>query len=221
MKTTKTNDVKTMKIYAIGVLVIALLLGILSFVAFNKPASAGVGDESAVNLSLNDSALDKILGALGLGEAPAESVGAVSGPMMPFDHIQWGLGYGIRIYPTAIGLTTASTTVCAIQSPAATSTLQSAGILLTTASTSATTWSLGIASTAYATTTQIGSDYVVSASAQAFINASTTPSAGGVEVIAPNQYLVWSETGGITAGDAGTGFAPVGRCHATFESYSI
>lgn len=149
-----------------------------------------------------------------------QAFGAVTSPDMPFFYLHWGAGNGVQVFPTGRKLATATTTPCSIQSPSATSTLQSAGLKLDVASTSATTWSLYNSATPYLTTTAINTGYVVSASAQGFIQASTSPAALAATVFAPNTYAVWSETGGITGGDTlGTGFVPSGACQATFENY--
>lgn len=115
---------------------------------------------------------------------------------------------------------TASTTPCAVQNTMGTSTVARATLRLDTASSTATVWTIGIGTTAFSTTTaQLGTNYNVAASKQAFINGSSSPSAGAAEVVAPNNWVVFSETGGITAGDtAGTGFVPAGACSVTFVS---
>lgn len=217
MNKSKTSDKRITKIYAIVLVTAVVLLGVASYMVFNKPATAQVSDEQAVSLSLSDRALDRILAALGLGEPEVQSVGAVTGPFMPFDHIQWGLGQGIRIYPTAIGLKTATTTICAIQSPVATSTLVQAGILFSVSATTTTTIDLAKAATAFATTTAIGGATLAS-DAEGLILASTTPTSGldDAMVFAPNTWFVVGMQGNDFSDSA-----PVGVCHATFESYSI
>lgn len=143
-----------------------------------------------------------------------QQFGSLAGPDIPSPYLKWGGGIGLVVRPTGVALTTATTTPCAIQSPAATSTLEVAGIRLDVSSSTATTWTIARATTAFATTTQIGTNYTVAANTQAFINASTSPAAGAPEVFPPNNWLVFSETGGITSGDSGTGFVPSGECSA-------
>lgn len=109
-------------------------------------------------------------------------------------------------------LEAASTTICALQSPAATSTLQSASVLLTTSSTSASTITLAKAATAFATTTLLNTG-AVAAGAQATIIASTT-SQGGTDqasVFGPSQWFVAGMSGGT-----GT-FSPSGVCSAVWR----
>jgi hypothetical protein len=112
----------------------------------------------------------------------------------------------------------ATSTVCAIKSPAATSTMPIGGVRVTTASSTATIWDLARASTPFATTTAIGTAYNVAGSAMADIQASTSPSAGAATVFPPNTYLVIGVRQSITAGDtAGTGSVTSGYCSATFS----
>jgi hypothetical protein len=134
-------------------------------------------------------------------------VGSVVGPDSYFEYVA---NNGLQKYGQTVSLQTATTTVCAIKSPAATSTLVFAGVRFSTSSTTASTVSLAQATTAYATTTNINT-YAVSANAQATIVASTTGSvAGDATIFAPNTFFVVGMAGGI-----GT-FSPVGSCSAEF-----
>lgn len=139
--------------------------------------------------------------------------GALAGPDIPSPYLNWG---GVRTYNAGISPTQATTTICAIQSPAATSTLTYASVKLDVSSSTATILDLAKGTTAFATTTAIGSTYAVAADAQAFVLASTSPGAGAVTVFAPNQWFVVGVRGGVTPGSNGAGFVPTGRCQATF-----
>lgn len=122
----------------------------------------------------------------------------ISSPYFSYSDIRhWGA--------KTTNLTQATTTICALQSPAATSSLQTASIRLTTSSTTASTLTLAKATTPYATSTSLGA---VSASANGQIVgvASTT----GSHIFAPNQYFVVGMQGGT-----GT-FSPTGVCQATW-----
>lgn len=118
----------------------------------------------------------------------------------------------------------ATTTVCAIQSPAATSTLVRGYVRFNIASTSATVIHLAKAATQYATTTSLGTDSL-GTSAQATMFASTTPDGVNdditdpIWVFKPSQYFVVGLQGGDSAGDTSspTGLVPTGVCQATFE----
>lgn len=164
------------------------------------------------------SALVVVVGLVGVqffhpGSATAPSFGALSGPDIASSYLKWGLGNGVRVYPTGRALSTATTTVCAIQSPNATSTLRWAGVRFDVSSTTASVVTIAKSATAFATTTSIGTDYNIAANGQGFIQASTSPAAGAVTVFAPNTWLVVGMKGGT-----GT-FSPTGACQATFEEF--
>lgn len=166
------------------------------------------------------SALVVVVGLVGVqffhpGSATAPSFGALSGPDIASSYLKWGLGNGVRVYPTGRALSTATTTVCAIQSPNATSTLRWAGVRFDVSSTTASTITLAKSATAFATTTQIGETVAVAANAQAFVLATSTAAQviAQTTVFAPNQWFVVSMTGGT-----GT-FSPTGACQATFEEF--
>jgi len=145
----------------------------------------------------------------------APMFGALSGPDIPSLYLKWGGGNGVRVIPTGRALATATTTVCAIQSPNATSTLRWAGVKFDVSSTTASTITLAKSATAFATTTQIGETVAVAANAQAFVLATSTAAQviAQTTVFAPSQWFVVSMTGGT-----GT-FSPTGACQATFEEF--
>ncbi|MFA6078108.1 MAG: hypothetical protein WC724_03800 [Candidatus Paceibacterota bacterium] len=120
---------------------------------------------------------------------------------------------GVRVWKARAGLTTSTTTVCAIQSPIATSTLLSASVVFKKSSTTASTITMAKSATAYATTTPINT-LELSANAQGFLIASTSPIIAGTNpktVFEPSQWIVVGMQGGI-----GT-FSPIGQCQATWE----
>ena len=122
-------------------------------------------------------------------------------------------------------LNQASTTVCAIRAPAATSTLVSGSVQLTTGTSTTISLEIGKSTLFDATTTRISYDASIVASAQetltAFV-ASTTGVYGALGqqhtadeqdvVFAPNTYFV-----GKYGGAAGSLNVLVGSCQATFE----
>ena len=106
---------------------------------------------------------------------------------------------------------TSTTTICALRAPVgATSTLVAATVDLTLSSTTASRIHIAKASTAFATTTQIGSTIVLAANEQVTIIASTTAAqeANQVPKFTSGQYLTVGIQGGT--GD----FSPVGTCQA-------
>jgi hypothetical protein len=120
---------------------------------------------------------------------------------------------GIRYTEVRQEMASATTTVCALASPNATSTLVNATADFTVSSTTASRVTIAKATTPYATTTQIGQTIAISANAQDTILASTTAAQIGAEVaiFAPNAYTVVSMAGGV-----GT-FSPTGTCTATYR----
>jgi hypothetical protein len=133
--------------------------------------------------------------------------GALSNTEFPTNWI--GIG-GAHTYEQNASLSNASTT-CAIQGPAATSTLQAAQIRFDTGSSSALIVEIGVG-TLDATTTLVGTTYNIGASKAAFIQASTSPAAGAATVLAPNQWLNFKVGGG------GVGSTFSGTCQAEFLS---
>lgn len=146
-----------------------------------------------------------------LHQAPATLGGSGA-----IDSVSYHCWAGVCHFYGSASLKAATTTPCAIQAPAATSTLSATGIRLDVSSSTATVWDIAKASTAYATTTALGTAYTVSGGAQAFVQASTSP--GANTVLAPSSWVVFGARQGITAGDAGTGFVPSGTCFASFTA---
>lgn len=109
-------------------------------------------------------------------------------------------------------LNQATTTICAIQSPAATSTLLTAGISFTVSTTTTSIVTLAKATTAFATTTLLGSASLA-ANALGTITASSTPfGLDSVNTFGPSTWFVVG-----MAGNSGT-FSPTGVCQAVFQS---
>ena len=123
---------------------------------------------------------------------------------------------GVRHYGLRADLAQGTTTVCAIQSPAGTSSLRAFGISETVSSTTASVTTTTKATTAFATTTLLGAQVAVAANAQAMIVGSTTAAqnTAGADVFAPNTWIVFGQQGGT-----GT-FSPTGQCYATWVQMS-
>lgn len=137
------------------------------------------------------------------------SLGAVASPDIPSPYISWG---GLRYWNRhTTSLTQATTTVCALQSPAATSTLSHASIRFTVGTTTNAGVVMAKAATAYATTTALGGTMTLLANEQGTVIASTTVQS----VFAPSTYLVVGMTDQTAEATAGT-FSPSGVCQATF-----
>lgn len=139
--------------------------------------------------------------------------GAATGPDIPSNYFSFG---GFRQWAQSPrSLNQATTTVCAIQSPVATSSLEHASINFAVSSSTATLLTIAKSATAFATTTIIGSQINIAANAQATVVASTTLSATGADaaafIFAPSTWVVMSLTGG-----SGT-FSPTGSCEAMWR----
>lgn len=144
-----------------------------------------------------------VLSGFALTKDSAPVVGSVSSPDISSRYFSVGSVREWRGKTTT--LNTASTTLCAVQAPNATSTLASgSGIRLDVSSTTASVVVLAKASTQYATTTVLGIANVA-AGAQASIVATSTADSW---VFAPNNWFVVSAQGGV-----GT-FSPSGLCEA-------
>lgn len=121
---------------------------------------------------------------------------------------------GIRLVGLRKSLATGTSTVCAIQSPSATSTLISGVVNFTLASTSAVEVDISKGTTQYATSTNINSRYAIGASKQATIVASSTGSvAGDATIFAPNTWFI------VKYNDVynGVGDASTGSCSALWQ----
>jgi hypothetical protein len=137
-----------------------------------------------------------------------QSLGAVVGPDL---FVACTSQNGLSVCKYKKALTLATTTPCAIKSPAATSTLVRSSVQINTASSTATTWTFAKASTAYATTTYLDSFSLGSGARGTLVSSATTTGADIKQVIAPNTYFVVSKAGDTPAG---TGLA--GSCTAEF-----
>lgn len=141
-----------------------------------------------------------------------EEFGALSSPDISSPYLAWG---GLRSYQVSVPLNTATTTPCAIQSPAATSTLSRTALRISTATSTATVWTVATAATAYATTTPLLAGITLASGIQGtmFAVASTTDIAlDSIYVLAPNTYVVWGVQGTVIAGTANLN----GFCQAEF-----
>lgn len=104
-------------------------------------------------------------------------------------------------------LVAATTTPCAFQAPAATSTVMSASLLETVSSTTASSITIATAATQYATTTPLNATSVSAGAQTSAIFNATSSSA----VISPSQWVVFGQSGG-----AGT-FSSTGVCTVVFQ----
>ncbi len=123
---------------------------------------------------------------------------------------------GVTRYSYSQALTQGASTTCSFQTPAATSTLTSAGVRFTLASTSEVFVEIGKALSKQATTTLIGTTYDIAAGVPVMIVASTSPvggAAGAALVFPPSAWL------NVKIGGGGALSVPTGTCNASFEAY--
>lgn len=146
------------------------------------------------------------------------TAGAVSSPDIISPYFSVG---GARYWSANQTMQQATTTVCAIQSPAATSTLVAGTVSFTVSSTSASTVTVARQTQAFSTTTRDFNNALIrtqsiAANARGSFQAATTSLTALTEaqanvVFGPSQWLLVTMAGGI-----GT-FSPTGQCTALFQ----
>ena len=143
-------------------------------------------------------------------------LGALTGPVIPYTYFSFG---GVRKFAGTQTLNQSSTTICSIQSPAATSTLVSALAKITAGTTTSIQLEFGKSTLNAATTTSLGK-YIFASLQKGTISASTTPNGvingGGIDadyVFAPSTYLNLKYGGAVI----GSLNVLVGSCNATWE----
>jgi len=175
-----------------------------------KTSTTVIGIIAVIGLILGGTAVLRSGTIAPITEMPVidTNVGAQSGPERnnPFECIN-----GVCEFYNRVAYTTATTTVCAIKSPSATSTLIFGSANFTVSSSSASQVVIAKSATAFATTTLLG-QASLGANARGTILATTTPLDALDEdrTFAPNTFFVVGMAGGI-----GT-FSPAGACTAKF-----
>lgn len=149
------------------------------------------------------------------GERTEVPFGALSSTLFPVDY--YGVG-GVVEYKESAGLLQGTTTICALKSPAATSTLMFASLNLTTATTAEYRVEVGKHSTAYGTTTAFitAQDYDDNEVPVLLVASTTLVSNTGIlndAVFAPSTYLNFI-MGSTTLGYDNVTVNPVGKCQA-------
>lgn len=185
-------------------LALLLVVGVVGVGAIVKGFSSEKGAlnvfENGSNVTLNQ-------------EVPKEAeptFGALSGPEIPSPYLIVG---GVTQWYGSMDMRSATTTVCALQSPSVTSTLEFAAGSFDITSTTASVITIAKSANAFVTTTVLNSDLSVSANAKALVFASSTQAINDQRIFAPSQWVVVSMKGGV--GD----FSPTGKCRAIFTSH--
>lgn len=133
-------------------------------------------------------------------------LGALSSPDIASPYLSFG---GVREWAYTTSMTNASTT-CAIQSPAATSTLVAATFYVTVAPTTTPQFEIGNATTAFATTTSLAKHHF-SANTFRSVIATTSVTALTDGIVPPSTYV------NVKQGGGGGSFVPTGVCKAVFR----
>ena len=146
----------------------------------------------------------------------SEKVGALTGPDIPYPYISVG---GVATYFSRGALQTATTTPCAIATPPATSTLMYSGVNITTATSTATTWTVAWSTSPYlGSTTPLAAAFSLASGAQGsfdVVASSTATAANSVGgILPPNSYLVWTVAGTRPADSTKLN----GTCQAEFRA---
>lgn len=138
-------------------------------------------------------AIIAIAGAYKFPQQIAQSLGAT--PSAEYAGPFWSVG-GVQHWYSRVKMVNSTTTPCAIKSPNATSSYVFTSVQVTTASSTATTWTAARALTPYATTTALGSFSLSSGVLGSMVvNASTTTAVDGAGILPPNTYVVWGMAG--------------------------
>src|ERR1035437_3209738 len=134
-----------------------------------------------------------ILGGFGaLKSSPASVVvpqplGSISGPDIQSSYLR--IGGVMRVYARQ-DMKTATTTLCAMISPVATSTIFSANWIIGTGTTTASAIDIGYGSTAFATSTNLLAGTAVASGAQGDANWTATGNGTGDDIVGPNTYVI-------------------------------
>lgn len=136
---------------------------------------------------------------------PDLTVGAASGPDR-FNPCESTDGI-LSCFAKQSAMTQASTTVCSIKSPNATSTARLITVKETISSTTASQLDIGISMNPTATTTVLGSAKISANDSVNLVIASST-------ILRPNMYVVVNQTAA-----AGLIANPTGQCQATFTTF--
>jgi hypothetical protein len=135
-------------------------------------------------------------------------LGALSSPDIASPYLSFG---GVRQWAGSMEMRSGTSTVCSIQSPAATTTLVSATARFDTTPGYTTIWMLGHATTAYSTTTALVASKTLASGARGDMVATTTALTD--TRIPPSTFVNLA----LSTSTVGSTFAPVGECKAVFR----
>jgi hypothetical protein len=147
-------------------------------------------------------------------DQPGETLGAQPGP----DYYGPYLGLNdVKTFSLHKALATATSTPCAIQAPTTgTSTLLRTSVKIDGATSTATTWHVAKATSAFATTTLLVGPISLSSGAKGsmvYIASSTFASIDSNDTFAPGAWVVWGASGFLPAGTTKL----TGSCEASWQ----
>lgn len=199
----------------IGVLgIAAVIFGVL---AFKQPTTVTVPSELKVDFSTLGSQLSQkapvvnvsspevtVRPNINVSVPEMKALGAISSPDFPSRYFSVG---GTKFNAGRMLMNTATTTLCAIQNTAATSSINSVSWIVTTGTSTAATIDIGTSTTAFSTTTNLVAATSLASGAQGTMT--WRPVGGSVvdHLIYPNEYIVVK-----TAGAGLGGYTYGGRC---------
>lgn len=141
------------------------------------------------------------------------NVGAISSPDLPFTNFSVG---GFRRWAVKVPMNTATTSVCTIQTPNATTTLNAAFADFDNSTTSQAHIQLATAATSNATTTVLAQNTIPANIAYQLIATSTQSSR---PVLAPLQWIVTKMAMQVGGTETTGTYSPSGYCGAEFIQY--
>lgn len=137
--------------------------------------------------------------------ATGKNLSAVASPDIQSPYVCWG---GSCNWAGSMAMNPATTTICAFQSPAATSTLESILASITEGTTTATKVSIGFGTNSNSSSTVLVADRGLAANEKLFtFSASSTP-------LSPYTWVTVTQQGGATGGT----FTNTGTCAINFQS---
>lgn len=152
-------------------------------------------------------------GPVGASGASSPVLGAITSPDLPFRRMSLG---GFAEESVRVQLLTATTSVCQIQSPNATSTLKSAWIDFDTSTTSQAHVQLATAATSNATTSLLAQINLPGNSTGMQLIATSTVN-GTTVILPPNRWIVAKMAMVVFGTETAGTYSPTGSCGASFN----
>lgn len=140
-----------------------------------------------------------------------QPTGSVVSSEIPDNNFSFG---GVRRWAYSPRMSVATTTLCAVKSPAATSTLVFAGYQIYTGTSTAATIDLAKGTTQYATTTLLLTGSSVASGARGEFSWTSAGASAADDIMAPNTFVL------VKTASAGLGgYTYGGRCSVVFQEF--